>query len=214
MQSLRARYEELLSWQCCIDHFGPKGLARTGEIVMRVLLIEDDSSAAQSIERMLKYERFNVYRTDLGEEEIDLGKLYDYDIILPPAGAPAPSFRAWRAAVVAALASVNERAVVATRGSTCAALSPGTRPRMRLATAPRRTGPIAPRRGWDNAMWRFLFWLSAVLAVVFLVGGVAALFADVPDRLFTAGPFFIWVACLSLIALYSRRRLAGEDRQG
>ena len=49
---------------------------------MRVLLIEDDSSTAQSIELMLKFENFNVYTTDLGEEGIDLGKLYDYDIIL------------------------------------------------------------------------------------------------------------------------------------
>jgi two-component system cell cycle response regulator CtrA len=31
---------------------------------------------------MLKSERFNVYTTDLGEEGIDLGKVYDYDIIL------------------------------------------------------------------------------------------------------------------------------------
>jgi two-component system cell cycle response regulator CtrA len=49
---------------------------------MRVLLIEDDSSVAQSIELMLKSESFNVYTTDLGEEGVDLGKLYDYDIIL------------------------------------------------------------------------------------------------------------------------------------
>ncbi len=49
---------------------------------MRVLLIEDDSSTAQSIELMLKSEGFNVYTTDLGEEGVDLGKLYDYDIIL------------------------------------------------------------------------------------------------------------------------------------
>jgi two-component system cell cycle response regulator CtrA len=49
---------------------------------MRVLLIEDDSSVAQSIELMLKSESFNVYTTDLGEEGIDLGILYDYDIIL------------------------------------------------------------------------------------------------------------------------------------
>src|ERR1022692_1300767 len=52
---------------------------RTG---MRVLLIEDDSSIAQSIELMLKSESFNVYTTDLGEEGVDLGRLYDYDIIL------------------------------------------------------------------------------------------------------------------------------------
>jgi two-component system cell cycle response regulator CtrA len=49
---------------------------------MRVLVIEDDSATAQSIELMLKSECFNVYTTDLGEEGIDLGKLYDYDIIL------------------------------------------------------------------------------------------------------------------------------------
>jgi two-component system, cell cycle response regulator CtrA len=49
---------------------------------MRILLIEDDSGTAQSIELMLKSESFNVYTTDLGEEGIDLGKLYDYDIIL------------------------------------------------------------------------------------------------------------------------------------
>ncbi|MBU6405629.1 MAG: response regulator transcription factor [Alphaproteobacteria bacterium] len=49
---------------------------------MRVLLIEDDSATAQGIEMMLKSEGFNIYSTDLGEEGIDLGKLYDYDIIL------------------------------------------------------------------------------------------------------------------------------------
>ena len=49
---------------------------------MRVLLIEDDSATAQSIDLMLKSESFNVYTTDLGEEGVDLGKLYDYDIIL------------------------------------------------------------------------------------------------------------------------------------
>jgi two-component system, cell cycle response regulator CtrA len=49
---------------------------------MRILLIEDDLPIAQSIELMLKSENFNIYTTDLGEEGIDLGKLYDYDIIL------------------------------------------------------------------------------------------------------------------------------------
>ena len=39
---------------------------------MRVLLIEDDSAVAQSIELMLKSESFNVYTTDLGEEGVDL----------------------------------------------------------------------------------------------------------------------------------------------
>jgi two-component system cell cycle response regulator CtrA len=59
----------------------PPKIARK-RICMRVLLIEDDSATAQSIELMLKAESFNVYTTDLGEEGIDLGKIYDYDIIL------------------------------------------------------------------------------------------------------------------------------------
>jgi two-component system, cell cycle response regulator CtrA len=49
---------------------------------MRVLLIEDDAGTAKSIELMLKTEAFNVYTTELGEEGIDLGKVYEYDIIL------------------------------------------------------------------------------------------------------------------------------------
>jgi two-component system, cell cycle response regulator CtrA len=57
----------------------PAAGKRTG---MRVLLIEDDGATAHSIELMLKSESLNVYATDLGEEGVDLGKLYDYDIIL------------------------------------------------------------------------------------------------------------------------------------
>ena len=49
---------------------------------MRVLLIEDDSLMTKSIELMLGAEGLNVYSTDLGEEGLDLGKLYDYDIIV------------------------------------------------------------------------------------------------------------------------------------
>ena len=49
---------------------------------MRVLLIEDDPATAQSIELMLRNANLNVYSTDLGEEGIDLAKLYDYDLIL------------------------------------------------------------------------------------------------------------------------------------
>jgi two-component system cell cycle response regulator CtrA len=49
---------------------------------MRVLLIEDDRSIAQSIELMLQSGGFNIYATDLGDEGVDLAKLYDYDIIL------------------------------------------------------------------------------------------------------------------------------------
>src|SRR5947208_13968488 len=49
---------------------------------MRVLLVEDDSSMAKSIELMLKSGKFIVDATDLGEDGLEIGKLYDYDIIL------------------------------------------------------------------------------------------------------------------------------------
>jgi len=49
---------------------------------MRVLLVEDDPTTSKSIEMMLSSANLNVYATDLGEEGIDLAKLYDYDIIL------------------------------------------------------------------------------------------------------------------------------------
>ena len=51
-------------------------------IQVRALLVDDDAAIARSIELMLKVEEINVYRTDLGEEGVDLGKIYDYDIIL------------------------------------------------------------------------------------------------------------------------------------
>jgi two-component system, cell cycle response regulator CtrA len=49
---------------------------------MRVLLIEDDSSTAHSIELMLKSEGYICDTTDLGEDGLEIGKLYDYDIII------------------------------------------------------------------------------------------------------------------------------------
>jgi two-component system cell cycle response regulator CtrA len=49
---------------------------------MRVLLIEDDPTTAKAIELMLEAEGFKIFTTDLGEEGLDLAKLYDYDIIL------------------------------------------------------------------------------------------------------------------------------------
>jgi two-component system cell cycle response regulator CtrA len=49
---------------------------------MRVLLVEDDSSVAKSIELMLHSEGFIVDSTDLGEDGLEIGKLYDYDIII------------------------------------------------------------------------------------------------------------------------------------
>ena len=49
---------------------------------MRVLLVEDDTSTAKSIELMLKSEGFVIDSTDLGEDGLEIGKLYDYDIII------------------------------------------------------------------------------------------------------------------------------------
>lgn len=49
---------------------------------MRVLLVEDDSAVSQSIETMLKKEGMIVDTTDLGEDGLEIGKLYDYDIII------------------------------------------------------------------------------------------------------------------------------------
>ena len=49
---------------------------------MRVLLVEDDSATAASIEMMLRAENFIVDTTDLGEDGLEIGKLYDYDIII------------------------------------------------------------------------------------------------------------------------------------
>ncbi len=49
---------------------------------MRVLLVEDDSSTAKSIELMLKSDGYVVDTTDLGEDGLEIGKIYDYDIII------------------------------------------------------------------------------------------------------------------------------------
>ena len=49
---------------------------------MRVLLVEDDTNTAKSIELMLKAEGYIVDSTNLGEDGLEIGKLYDYDIIL------------------------------------------------------------------------------------------------------------------------------------
>ncbi|WP_050522441.1 response regulator transcription factor CtrA [Pseudorhodobacter wandonensis] len=49
---------------------------------MRILLVEDDPTTSRSIELMLTHANLNVFCTDLGEEGVDLAKLYDYDLIL------------------------------------------------------------------------------------------------------------------------------------
>ena len=49
---------------------------------MRVLLVEDDPATAQSIEMMLRSESYVCDVTDMGEDGLEIGKLYDYDIIV------------------------------------------------------------------------------------------------------------------------------------
>ncbi len=49
---------------------------------MRVLLVEDDTASVKSIEMMLKTEGYVCDSTDLGEDGLEIGKLYDYDLII------------------------------------------------------------------------------------------------------------------------------------
>jgi two-component system cell cycle response regulator CtrA len=49
---------------------------------MRVLLVEDDSATARSIELMLRSGGFVVDTSEFGEDGVEVSKLYDYDIIL------------------------------------------------------------------------------------------------------------------------------------
>lgn len=49
---------------------------------MRVLLVEDDPTTQQSIKMMLEAASMVVDATDLGEDGLEIGKLYDYDIII------------------------------------------------------------------------------------------------------------------------------------
>jgi two-component system, cell cycle response regulator CtrA len=49
---------------------------------MRVLLVEDDKSTARSIELALAAEGIICDTAELGEEGLEIGKLYDYDIII------------------------------------------------------------------------------------------------------------------------------------
>jgi len=55
---------------------------------MRVLLVEDDSTQAQAIELMLKTENMVVDTTGLGEDGLEIGRLYEYDIIILDLGLP------------------------------------------------------------------------------------------------------------------------------
>ena len=49
---------------------------------MRILLVEDDPTTAQSIELMLKSSGMVVDTTGLGEDGLEISRLYDYDLIV------------------------------------------------------------------------------------------------------------------------------------
>jgi two-component system cell cycle response regulator CtrA len=49
---------------------------------MRVLLVEDDPTTQQSIKLLLESEGMVVDTADLGEDGLEIGKLYEYDIIV------------------------------------------------------------------------------------------------------------------------------------
>jgi two-component system, cell cycle response regulator CtrA len=49
---------------------------------MRLLLIEDDPTVAESIELVLKSEDIHVERTELGQDGLDLGTVFFYDLIV------------------------------------------------------------------------------------------------------------------------------------
>ncbi|WP_337995953.1 response regulator transcription factor CtrA [Oleispirillum naphthae] len=55
---------------------------------MRVLLVEDDPIQAQTIEMMLRSETMVVDATGLGEDGLEIGRLYEYDIIILDLGLP------------------------------------------------------------------------------------------------------------------------------
>src|SRR6476661_7410010 len=95
----------------------PPGPLAREVFAMRVLLVEDDAATSASIEMMLKKESFICDTTDLGEDGLEIGKLYDYDIIIldlllpdmdgyevfaavagrPGAHSDSDPFRSWRA---------------------------------------------------------------------------------------------------------------------
>ena len=49
---------------------------------MRILLVEDDAATSKSITMRLRSADMVVDATDLGEDGLEIGKLYDYDLII------------------------------------------------------------------------------------------------------------------------------------
>lgn len=55
---------------------------------MRILIVNGDATTARSLEIIFQHENFNVYVTDIGEEGLELGKMYDHDIIVLDSNLP------------------------------------------------------------------------------------------------------------------------------
>jgi two-component system cell cycle response regulator CtrA len=49
---------------------------------MRILAVDNEEAYLPSLEIMLGAEKFNVYGVDSADEAVDLGRLYDYDMIV------------------------------------------------------------------------------------------------------------------------------------
>jgi CheY-like chemotaxis protein len=60
----------------------PIGIGPRLSTTALALLVEDDATTAAGIKMMLGKENFICDTTDLGEDGLEIGKLYDYDIIL------------------------------------------------------------------------------------------------------------------------------------
>ncbi|MEQ9487390.1 MAG: response regulator transcription factor [Alphaproteobacteria bacterium] len=49
---------------------------------MRILLVEDDPSTSKSVELSLKHEGYVIDAVDLGEDGLEIAKIYEYDLII------------------------------------------------------------------------------------------------------------------------------------
>ena len=127
---------------------------------MRVLLVEDDPATAQGIEMMLRSESYVCDVTDMGEDALEIGKLYDYDIIILDLMLPDMDgyqvLRRLRAArvktpvlILSGLNGLDDK-IKGLRTSRCRwrSISPPAAP------APAWRRPTGPRPGWGTGRTR------------------------------------------------------------
>ena len=63
---------------------------------MRILLIEDDSASGMAVEAVLRERGYDCGAPEMGENGLEIGRLYDYDLIIldimtPGTGCPLAS---------------------------------------------------------------------------------------------------------------------------